>query len=131
MRTTTPRNRRGMTLIETLIAVTILATALIGLGDFLGHFAHATKVSSLQQRALDFTADRIDSVKHSPDYAAIDTMAGTEMISADSATYTRRTIVEHIGGGASDTLDYRIVTVAVTMPTGGTPIRKTTIIASF
>jgi prepilin-type N-terminal cleavage/methylation domain-containing protein len=123
--------RRGMTLIETLIAIVILGTALVGMGDFMGHFAHATKVSALQQRALDLASDRIDSVKHSPDYATIDTMAVSEMITADSSRYQRLTIVQHIGGGATDTLDYRIVTVAVTMPSVVTPVRKTTIIAAF
>jgi prepilin-type N-terminal cleavage/methylation domain-containing protein len=123
--------RRGMTLIETLIAIVILGTALVGMGDFMGHFAHATKVSALQQRALDLASDRIDSVKHSSDYATIDTMAVSEMITADSARYQRLTIVQHIGGGATDTLDYRIVTVAVTMPSVATPVRKTTIIAAF
>jgi prepilin-type N-terminal cleavage/methylation domain-containing protein len=123
--------RRGMTLIETLIAVVILGTALVALGNFMAHFAHATKVSSLQQRALDFASDRIDSVKHSSDYTTIDTMATTESITADSSTYTRQTIVQHIGGGVTDTLDYRVVTVSVTMPTVTIPMRKTTIIAAF
>jgi Tfp pilus assembly protein PilV len=122
---------RGMTVIETLVAVTILATALIGLGDFMGHFAHVTKVSSLQQRALDLASDRIDSVKHCDSYAALDTMAATELVAADSSVYTRQTIVEHVGGGPSDTVDYRVVTVAVTMPTVTTPVRKTTIVAAF
>lgn len=124
-------SRRGMTIIETLVAVTILATALIGLGDFMGNFAHVTKVSSLQQRALDLAADRIDSVKHCDAYAAIDTMAVTELVAADSSVYTRQTIVDHVGGGPSDSVDYRVVTVAVTMPTVPAPVRKTTIIAAF
>jgi prepilin-type N-terminal cleavage/methylation domain-containing protein len=123
--------RRGMTLIETLIAVAILATALVGLGDFMGRFAHATKVSALQQRALDLASDRIDSVKHSPDYATMDTMAVMQSITADSATYRRQTMILHVGGGATDTLDYRVVTVAVTMPNVATPVRKTTIISVF
>ncbi len=123
--------RSGMTLIETLVAVAILATALIGLGDFMGHFAHATRVAALQQRALDLAADRIDSVKHSATYDGIDTMATTEHVTADSSSYTRQTLVEHIGGGTADTLDYRIVTVAVSIPNIVAPIRKTTIISAF
>jgi prepilin-type N-terminal cleavage/methylation domain-containing protein len=123
--------RRGMTLIETMVAITILVTALIGLGDFMGHFAHTTKVSALQQRALDLASDRIDSVKHSSNYASIDSMAGTQAVSADSTMYSLQTIVDHVGGGATDTVDYRVVTVAVTMPTVQTPIRKTTIISAF
>jgi hypothetical protein len=88
-------------------------------------------VSALQQRALDLASDRIDSVKHSPDYTTIDTMAATESINADSSIFMRQTVVQHIGGGASDTLDYRVVTVAVTMPSVATPVRKTTIISAF
>ena len=58
-------------------------------------------------------------------------MAGTQAVSADSTTYSLQTIVDHVGGGATDTVDYRVVTVAVTMPTVQTPIRKTTIISAF
>jgi prepilin-type N-terminal cleavage/methylation domain-containing protein len=131
MRLRSMRAHRGMTLIETMVAITILATALIGLGDFMGHFAHATKVASLQQRALDLATDRLDSVKHVSNYASIDSMAGTQMIAADSSTYALQTFVDHVGGGPTDTVDYRVVTVAVTMPTVQTPVRKTTIISSF
>jgi prepilin-type N-terminal cleavage/methylation domain-containing protein len=123
--------RRGMTLIETMIAVVILGTALIGLGDFMAHFAHATKVAALQQRGLDLATDRVDSAEHAPTYVSLDTMAATENITIDSTVYTRQTIVQHIGGGPTDTLDYRTVTVQVTLPTVTNPVRKTVIIAAF
>lgn len=123
--------RRGMTLIETMIAVVILGTALIGLGDFMAHFAHATKVAALQQRGLDLATDRVDSAEHAPTYVSLDTMAATENIAIDSTVYTRQTIVQHIGGGPTDTLDYRTVTVQVTLPTVTNPVRKTVIIAAF
>jgi prepilin-type N-terminal cleavage/methylation domain-containing protein len=123
--------RPGMTLIETLIAVVILGTALIGLGDFMAHFAHATKVAALQQRGLDLATDRIDSVQHAPTYLSIDTMAATENVAIDSTVFKRQTIVQHIGGGPTDTLDYRAVTVSVTLPTVAKPVRKTVLIASF
>jgi prepilin-type N-terminal cleavage/methylation domain-containing protein len=127
-----PMNRRsGMTLIETLVAVVILATALIGMAHFMASFSHVTKTSALRARALDLAADRIDSVEHSPDYSAIDTTATIESITADSATYERQTMVQHIGGGPADTLDYRIVTVAVTIPNAPQPVRKTVAIAAF
>jgi prepilin-type N-terminal cleavage/methylation domain-containing protein len=123
--------RRGMTLIETMIAVVILGTALIGLGDFMARFAHATKVAALQQRGLDLATDRVDSAEHAPTYVSLDTMAATENITIDSTVYTRQTIVQHIGGGPTDTLDYRTVTVQVTLPTVTNPVRKTVIIAAF
>jgi prepilin-type N-terminal cleavage/methylation domain-containing protein len=135
MPTPTPRlpavRRCGMTLIETLVAVVVLGTALIGMGYFMGNFAHTTKVATLQQRALDLATDRIDSVRHVSNYASIDTMAASETIIADSSTYTRVTMVQHVGGGPTDSLDYRTVTVAVTMPSVTTPARKSTIIAAF
>jgi prepilin-type N-terminal cleavage/methylation domain-containing protein len=123
--------RRGMTLIETLMAVVILATALVGLGNFMAKFSHATRISSLQQRAIDLASDRIDSVKHSATYVSIDSMAVTQMVSADSSIYAVQTMVEHIGGGPADTLDYKIITVAVTIPSVATPLRKTTMIGAF
>jgi Tfp pilus assembly protein PilV len=120
-----------MTLIETLIAVSILATAMIGMAQFMAKFAHATKTSAVQAGSLDLATQRIDSVMHSPTYAAIDSMAAVETVIADSTTYQRQTIVQHVGGGPSDTQDYRIVTVAVTPPGGISPTRKTTVIAAF
>lgn len=123
--------RRGMTLMETLIAIVILASVLIGLGEFMAQFAHTTKVSALQQRGLDLATDRIDSVQHSQTYASIDSMAAVENISLDSTVYQRTTLVQHIGGGPTDTMDYRTVTVSVALPTVTAPVRKTTIIAAF
>jgi prepilin-type N-terminal cleavage/methylation domain-containing protein len=123
--------RRGMTLIETLVAVVILGTALVGLGNFMARFSHATRVAGLQQRALDLASDRIDSVKHSSTYVSIDTMAATQMVSADSALYQVQTMVQHIGGAPTDSLDYKVITVAVTIPSLTTPLRKTTMIAAF
>ena len=38
-----------MTLIETLIAVSILATAMIGMAEFMAKFAHVTRMSAVQQ----------------------------------------------------------------------------------
>jgi prepilin-type N-terminal cleavage/methylation domain-containing protein len=121
---------KGMTLLETLVAVAILATAMIGMAEFMANFAHATKTSAVQAGALDLATQRIDSIMHSATYASIDTMAAVETVSADSTTYQRQTLVQHVGGGLA-TQDYRIVTVVVTPPGGITATRKTTVIAAF
>jgi len=125
------RGRPGMSLIETLIAIVILASVLIGLGEFMAQFAHTTKVSALQQRGLDLATDRIDSVQHSQTYVSIDSMAAVENVVLDSTVYQRTTLVQHIGGGPTDTMDYRTVTVSVALPTVPVPVRKTTVIAAF
>jgi hypothetical protein len=111
--------------------VVILGTALVALGQFMSSFAHATRKAGLQQRAIDLASDRIDSVKHNPTYASIDTMAGTQSVSADSATYAVQTLVQLVGGGPADTVDYKIVTVAVTIPSFPKPVSKTTVINAF
>jgi prepilin-type N-terminal cleavage/methylation domain-containing protein len=123
--------RRGMTLIETLIAVVILGTALVALGQFMSNFAHATRAAGLQQRAIDLASDRIDSVRHSPTYASIDSMAGSKVVTADSTTYLVQTLVQLIGGSPTDTVDYKIITVAVSLPALPKPLRKTTVITAF
>jgi prepilin-type N-terminal cleavage/methylation domain-containing protein len=125
------RAPKGMTLLETMIAVTILATAMIGMAQFMANFAHATKTSAVEAGALDLATQRIDAVMHSPTYVAIDSMAATESTVADSTQYQRQTLVQHVGGGPSDTQDYRIVTVIVTPPGGIAVTRKTTVIAAF
>ena len=122
---------KGMTLLETMIAVTILATAMIGMAQFMANFAHATKTSAVEAGALDLATQRIDAVMHAPTYASIDSMAATEAVTADSTGYQRQTLVTHVGGGASDTQDFRTVTVVVTPPGGISPTRKTTVIAAF
>jgi hypothetical protein len=97
----------------------------------MARFSHATRISALQQRGLDLASDRIDSVKHNSSYAGIDSMATIQTVAADSSIYQVQTMVEHIGGGPSDTLDYKIITVAVTIPSVTTPLRKTTMIGAF
>jgi len=121
-----------MTLIEVMISIVILGSALISMGAFIGRFSHTTKQVAFQQRAIDLATDRIDSVKHVATYTpGIDTMAATESIVIDSTTYTRTTSIKHMGGGAADTVDFKIVTVQVSQPALTTAVRKTTYITSF
>lgn len=124
--------RLGMTLIEVLVSIVILGSALMAMGAFIGRFAHTTKTAAFQQWALDLATDRIDLVKHAPTYAAgIDTMATIESITMDSTTYTRQTFIRRMGGTPGDTVDFKIVTVSVSQPALASPVSKTTYITSF
>ncbi|MHB1862541.1 MAG: type IV pilus modification PilV family protein [Gemmatimonadaceae bacterium] len=128
------RARDGFTLIEVVIALLILGMALLGLALFVSRMAHAATFSRLLGTANELAADRIETIKSATTYSTLDTrFAGTEtsISGLGNSGFTRQTIIRHIGGGTSDSLDYRIVTVIVTNPAMTDTIRKTTVIAAF
>jgi Tfp pilus assembly protein PilV len=128
------RIRGGVTLAEVIVSLVILSTALVGMARFVGTFSHATKGVSNQQRALDLISNRLDSVTRQPDYTGIDSMGSAggvvQSIAIDSTTYTRTTYVTHTGGGPTDTVDFKTVTVKVSQPSLASSIEKTTLVAA-
>ena len=52
--------RRGMTLIEVILAIVILSGAMLGLANFGRKFQHATSESSSQTLASDLAAQRLE-----------------------------------------------------------------------
>ena len=126
------RARNGFTLVEVVVALLVLGIALLGLSLFVTNMAHAGSTSRLLGTANELAADRIETVKSALTYATLDTkFSGIESSIAGYSGYTRTTIIRHIGGGTSDSVDYRIVTVVVTNPAMTDTVRKTTIIAAF
>lgn len=124
--------RKGMTLIEVIIAVTILAVAALSLAAFMGKFVRAVAVSDVRNTANELASQRLEEIKNAPRYPAIDTLyPGTVNMGAPYVGYSRQTLVTRTGGGPSDLYDYRTVTVIVSNPRLTTPIRRTTIIAAF
>jgi Tfp pilus assembly protein PilV len=121
-----------MTLVEVVMALTILATAMLSIASFMGKFARIVAVSDVKNTANELASQRLEEVKNAPRYAAIDTLyPGTVALAAPYVGYTRRTQITHTGGGASDLYDYKTVTVTVSNPRLGTPIKRTTMIAAF
>src|SRR5271167_3687533 len=89
--------RRGMTLIECMVALVILSGSLLALGNFMGKYAHTESIAAASGGALDLATNRIDSIKHYTVYANIPTtFAGTQTIAEGSsgAKYTRTTKIE-------------------------------------
>lgn len=124
--------RKGMTLIEVMIAVTILSTAMLGIAGFMGKFAHIVAVSDVKNTANEIASQRLEEIKNAPRYSAIDTLyPGTTTMPTPYVGYTRTTVVSHTGGGAPDLYDYKTVTVTVANSRLGVPIKRTTIIAAF
>jgi prepilin-type N-terminal cleavage/methylation domain-containing protein len=124
--------RKGMTLIEVMIAITILAVATLSIAGFMGKFARIVAVSDVKNTANELASQRIEEIKNAPRYAAIDTLyPGTLTLPSPYDTYTRQTLVTHTGGGNADLYDYKTVTILVSNPRLDAPIKRTTIIAAF
>ena len=127
------RARNGFTLIETIVALIILGVALLGLALFVSRMAHAGTDSNFLGTANELAADRIETIKSALTYSTLDAFEGTEtnIPGVGNAGFVRQTFIKHVGGGTSDSVDYRVVTVVVTNPAMSDTIRKTTVIAAF
>ena len=127
------RARRGMSLVELIVALAIIGGALISLASFSIRFARAASTSRAQATAVELAVDRIEAIKSYNDYDALDSVfTATETNIAGYPGFTRQTVLAHVGGVAPDTLeDYRAVTVIVTSTQLSVPERKTTFIAAY
>ena len=114
-----PRPRRGLSLVEVIIALLILGSVLLALGMFSTRLSQSTSSARFRIAASQLAADRIEYAKGAPRYSAIETLTvATEfpVTSMDSIRgFTRQTWVQHVGGQVSDTIDYKTVTVQVTL----------------
>jgi prepilin-type N-terminal cleavage/methylation domain-containing protein len=126
------RPRRGLTLVEVVVALAILGSVMLGLGLFSVRLSQATSASRLRITAAQLVSDRIEQIKGAPRYTAIESLyVATEATILNNPGYARQTWVTRIGGAAADTIDYKIITVQVTNPQITGNVRKTTVIAPF
>lgn len=128
--------RRGMTLLEVILAVIILSGVLLVLGGFSAKFAQANGQAHLVITANEIASARLDEIRTQPTYASIDTLAtptnGADSVQKDNTTFLRVTKIRHVGGtAATDSVDYRLMTVIVTHPSMTRTVSKTTAIAAF
>ncbi len=128
--------RAGMTLIEVLVAIVILAGVLLSLGRFSGILAHTAGTARITATATQLVADRLETVKGAPRYVAIESLyvlagQGNEATVSGFPGYSRQTLVLRVGGLPTDTVDYKIVTVTVSHGSLSTPVRKSTVVGQF
>ena len=127
--------RRGMTLIEVMLAVVILSVTMLGLANFMRKFQHLTSDTTNSTLASDLATQRVETVKGWRKYSTlISTYNGvTETFASDPVYvgFTRTTKVVTCSGCPSATNDYVIVTVSVTGNNLATALTKTTYIAKF
>lgn len=126
--------RRGVALLEAMIALTILATAILTAGRYFTSLARGVSDERIRAQALHLVSERFEQVRSAPTYGKIDSLyAGTESSIAGYAGFSRVTDVVRVGGQPSDSMDYKIITVTVTTPAvpKSVTVRKSTIVADF
>lgn len=125
-------DRRGLTLIEVIVALVILTSVLLGLARFAVGFTRSVTTADARTVAVNLVSQRISEVRASPNYGGLETAYnGTEATIPGFTGYTRRTTIVRTGGPRPTfTNDYKTVTVAVTAPGVTNPISKTVVVAA-
>lgn len=130
-----PRRMRrpaGMTLVEVIVSLTLLAGVALGMESFLFRFSHSAATRSSKDAATELAEQRLADIQRATSYGNLETtFAGNESALAGYPGFNRVTAVKHVGGGSTDPADYKIVTVTVTAPDTTVRASKTTAIASF
>lgn len=125
------RARRGFTMVEVIVASVILGAALLAMAGFTVRYQQVDSNARTMTRAQQAANERLEKVRTSQPYLSLDTMATTESSVAGYPGYTRFTSVTRVGGSASDTVDYKIVTVKVLTPGVARYVAKTSIVGAF
>ena len=122
---------RGMTLIEIIIALTILSVVVLGMGQFAFNFSRAERQSEARTIGVFLADQRLSEIRSSPNYSAIDSIYGVAEPTISGFTgYARSTTIVHTGGPKPLTNDYKTVTVTVTAPTLASAVKKTIVVAA-
>ena len=125
------RVRPGFTMIEVIVASVILGAALLAMAGFTVRYQQVDASARVINRAQQAANERLERVRTAQPYLSLDTMATTESVVAGYPGYIRQTIVTRVGGSATDTVDYRIVTVRVTTPGVARVVSKTSTVGAF
>lgn len=126
------RARKGFSLVELIVALTILAGALLTLASFTARFAAANATARVSIAANELVAARLEQVKAANRYVALDSLfEGVEPTVAGYAGFRRNTTVTRVGGQPADSVDYMIVTVSVSHAAMRRPLARSVIIAAF
>lgn len=122
------RLRPGFTIIEIVVALTLLVVVLLALMTLTGRTMHVAVLSDREQAALQLVTDRTDQVMTDPRYAQLDSIyAGTDSALATLQGLIRTTVVTHV----SDTInDYKKVTVTVSGLGLTNPVSRTVTVAA-
>lgn len=125
-------DRRGMTLLEVLVAIVILVGPLLAIAAFSGKLARAVGENGVRTRASQLAVARIEEVKGATRYDSLALRyAGTEYAVPGAPGFRRLTALRRVGGTGTAVVDYYVVTVEVSAAGLKRPVRKTTVVSNF
>ncbi len=122
-------SRRGFTLLEVMLAITILGFATLGLMSATGRMIRTVADDRTRTLAATAADARVAMVRQWPTYTTIDSAFESTEASTPETGWTRTTVVERVGGPA-DVEDYKRVTVTVTGPGLPQPVTRSISLAS-
>lgn len=125
------RARAGFTMVEVIVASVILGAALLAMAGFTIRYQQVDASARVLNRAQQAANERMEVVRTAQPYLSLDTMATTESSITGYPGYTRVTAVTRVGGSATDTVDYKIVSVRVTTPGVARTVSKSSIVGAF
>jgi Tfp pilus assembly protein PilV len=122
-----------MTLMEVIVAMTILAGALLALAIFSSRLAAASTAAKLDAIADELASDRLEMAKNKRTYLGVDSLVATENSPSGERGFgfTRQTQVKRVGGAPADSMDYKIVTITVSHYKMLQPTTKSITIAAY
>ena len=126
MLTRTMGDRAGFTLVEVVVALVILSTAVLGLAATSSRLATTANTAELRALALEAVEDRVAEVRLDPRYSALDSLydgTETDILGTSLAGYDRTTTITRVLS-TSPVMDFTRVTVEVTGPLLTEPISR-------
>jgi len=122
------KNRRGFSLVEIVVALTILMVVMLALITLTGRTMHTAVLADREQAALQLVTDRTDQVLTDPRYAALDSLyAGTETSFATLSGLSRTTTISTVTASNNN---YKKITVTVSGTGLTAPISRTVTVAA-
>jgi prepilin-type N-terminal cleavage/methylation domain-containing protein len=125
--------RGGFTLVELIVAITLLAGVLLGFAYFSQQMLHANQSVTARALASDLVVARLEQIKGTRTYTTLvgtyNNTTETWPAGHENEGYTRQTWVTRTGPTGQH--DYITVTVSVTGRGLVNPVRRTTSIAAF
>jgi prepilin-type N-terminal cleavage/methylation domain-containing protein len=120
---------RGFTLIEVILALSILLVVMMMLASTTGRALHTAATTQSQQTAIQLAMDKIDQVRNDPNYDGLEVAyAKTDTTFTGLPGFRRVTSIVRTGG-QGQTSDYKKITVVVSGP-GITPVSRSVTVAA-
>jgi prepilin-type N-terminal cleavage/methylation domain-containing protein len=128
---------RGMTLVEVMVSMTIITTALLGFGIFIARFQHIVSQADAASAAMDLAVTQVELIKADPTYDNLTTFNGTS--SGPFANCPGCVMTTKVVKDSNANNNYTTVSVTVTVPALSSaftaapvavPFEKSTVIAA-